>query len=96
MDIDLSFLGLCRRAGKLALGHDAAKLSLRAKRASLLVLAQDASDRLKEEMSLMADIPVIYSSFTIQDISTAIGRRAAVFTVEDENLAVRLQKNKED
>ena len=47
-DSALSLLGLCRKAGKLSLGHDACKASLNAGAASLCVICTDASERLKD------------------------------------------------
>ncbi|MGN1444138.1 MAG: ribosomal L7Ae/L30e/S12e/Gadd45 family protein, partial [Acutalibacteraceae bacterium] len=46
----LSLLGMARRAGRLAVGHDAAIEAIVKNKAKLCVLCRDASERLKKEM----------------------------------------------
>ena len=43
-----NFLGIVKRAGKLAAGYDPVKENL--KKAKLIILAEDASEKLKEKM----------------------------------------------
>ncbi len=50
----LNLLGMARRADKISLGHDASVTSIKEKKAWLCVLSQDASERLKNEMSRLA------------------------------------------
>ncbi len=92
-DSALNLLGLCRRAGKLSLGHDACKAALNAGAASLCVICADASERLKEEISSIADkaeVKVFDVSYTMLDIKNATSFKAAVFTVDDEGFAKTL------
>lgn len=85
---NLKLLGLCRRAGKLSPGHDAAKESIRRNKAKLVIIASDASDRLRDEILNLADgIPVIAAAETTEELSLLTGRKAAVMTVDDENFA---------
>ena len=92
-DSALSLLGLCRRAGKLRLGHDACKASLNAGTASLCVICSDASQRLNEEISALAKSAGVRAfdvSYTMLDIKNAVSFKAAVFTVDDEGFAKTL------
>lgn len=89
-DSALSLLGLCRKAGKLSLGHDACKASLNAGTASLCVICSDASERLKDEFSSLskkAEVKIFDVSYSMLDIKNATSFKAAVFTVDDEGFA---------
>ncbi|MBP3442143.1 MAG: ribosomal L7Ae/L30e/S12e/Gadd45 family protein [Clostridia bacterium] len=92
-DSALSLLGLCRKAGKLSLGHDACKASLNAGNASLCVICSDASERLNEEITALAEkaeVRIVDVSYTMLDIKNAVSFKAAVFTVDDEGFAKTL------
>ncbi|MDR1630407.1 MAG: ribosomal L7Ae/L30e/S12e/Gadd45 family protein [Oscillospiraceae bacterium] len=94
----LSMLGLCMRAGRLSVGHDAAKQSIRDKKAFLCIMTADASARLVEEMkTLCASSPLIVTDYGMEDIKTAIGKKAGVMSVNDEGFANTLRelRNKE-
>ncbi|MBQ7548556.1 MAG: ribosomal L7Ae/L30e/S12e/Gadd45 family protein [Clostridia bacterium] len=89
----LGFLGLCRRAGRLSLGHDECKPSINSGRAKVCLVASDASERLKEEMrglSERRDVPFFAVGYTMDTLRTAVGQRTAVITANDENLALPL------
>lgn len=92
-DSALSLLGLCRKAGKLSLGHDACKAALNAGTASLCVICADASERLKKEISSLAEkaeVKIFDVSYSMMDIKNATSFKAAVFTVDDEGFAKTL------
>ena len=94
-DSALSLLGLCRKAGKLSLGHDACKASLNSGNASLCVICSDASARLNEEITSLAqkaEVIIVDVSYTMLDIKNAVSFKAAVFTVDDEGFAKTLIK----
>ena len=91
----LSFLGLARRAGRLAPGHDAAIESIVKNKAKLCVLCFDASERLEREIRHACsyggkNIPVIKSGFSAGELSKAIGTKAAVVSVNDEGFSKKL------
>ena len=48
-DKALGLLGIARRAGRLSLGHDAAKGAVLAGKARLCLISADASERLERE-----------------------------------------------
>lgn len=102
----LNLLGMARRAGKLSLGHDAAKGSIFEGRAKLCILTADTSQRLKDEFVNRielsgADIPLIISNYTMYDTAGAVGSKAGVITADDKGFAERLiqlyyEEHKED
>lgn len=88
----LSLLGMCRRAGRLSCGHDAAIGSVRSKSAKLCLLSSDASQRLRNEIEREADfegraIPVRHLLSTMDEIGKTTGLKSAVVTVNDEGFA---------
>lgn len=91
----LNMLGLCRRAGKFAGGHDAAFDSISKNKAAGCYLTQDASERLKKEFRETTcfegrKVPLTELNCTMYDIQTATGRKAAVFTVNDAGFQKKL------
>lgn len=96
-----SLLGLCRRAGRLAMGHDACSAAIYTGIAKLCLLTADASDRLKDEFRLATQkdnraVPLRVLDCTMQDIKAAAGRPAGVLTVNDEGFAAALLAQLED
>lgn len=90
----LSMLGLARRAGKLAMGHDMAKESVTKNKAKLIIICEDASPRLADEFTRLAGqkkgVELIQSHITMAQVHFAIGYKAAVMAVEDENFSTRI------
>lgn len=97
----LSLLGLCKKADKLSMGHDACIGSIVVGRAKACLLCTDASQRLKSEFERATsydkrNIPLVFLPFTMDDIKNATGRTAAVITINDEGFArsfLRLEEN---
>ena len=92
----LSMLGLARRAGKLAMGHDLALQSVRDGKAQLVLTARNASPRLVREFETAgqkrAKAPRMRAlPCTIDEIHFALGYRAGVLTVEDAGFAARIR-----
>lgn len=95
-DKALSMLGMCRRAGKLSCGHDAAQTAIKHSHAKLCLLSSDASERLCKEFyracsSEGRSIPVIKTDYTMQEIGFATSLRSAVLTVDDGGFASGIQ-----
>ena len=96
MNNDLKgILGLCRRAGKMSLGHDAAVTSIKQRKAFLAITCSDASDRLKKEIAEECGFDsrktkFLVADFTMQDLGLVIGKKTGVFTIDEENFAKRL------
>lgn len=93
----LSMLGLCRRAGKLRMGHDTVEKSLFENKAYLVVFSADASERLKNELKVTAEkgnskARFVTCAYSMNDFHYALGYKAGVLSVTDENFAVRLEE----
>lgn len=89
-------LGFARKAGKLSVGHDAAICAIVKNKAKLCFVCDDASDRLKKEFSHACgfegkNIVLVFADCKMQELSKAIGTKAAVLTVDDEGFANRIQ-----
>lgn len=88
-------LGLCRRAGKISIGHDAARDSVKCSKACLVICCSDASQRLIREMSEECiykgrSIPFTNADFDKKELSLAIGCSAAVISIDDAGFAGRI------
>lgn len=93
----LSFLGICRRAGSVAIGHDAVKDAIRSSKAKLVLMASDASPRLEKEFSnLGSSVEIIRLDRSMDDICKYIGKRAGVLAVTDGNMASAVIKKYEE
>lgn len=97
MQIDkiLSMLGLARRAGALSMGHDMAAKAIYASKAKLLLFAEDASERVKNEFAVTlekqkCDIPVYILPATISQIHFSCGYKAGIITVNDSNFSSKI------
>lgn len=93
----LGFLGLCRKAGKLACGHDAVKETINKSTAQFVFLASDASERLEREIAYACNyngknIPVMRTQLSMTDFAVGIGKGSAVFSVTDTGFANKLQQ----
>ncbi len=96
-DKQLGMLGLCRKAGKLSVGHDAVIQSIVTSQAKLCLLTADASQRLMNETSHSASfegksIPVIVTNLSMEDMYHAVGTKAAVLSVNDEGFAKKIMQ----
>lgn len=86
----LSLLGLCRRAGKLVPGFDAAVLSVKAKQAKLLLAAADISEKTFKNLTFEGDragVPTLRLNTDLQKTGSACGVKAGVLAVTDEGFA---------
>ncbi len=91
----LSFLGICRRAGKLNWGHDTCLDSIMRDKAKICLLAADASERLKREFFKAAaydgrELVIFETAYSMQQIKDATGVKAGVLTTEDEGFAKKM------
>lgn len=94
-DKALSMLGLARRAGKLSMGHDMAEQALLKHKAKLLLFCRDVSPRLIKELEMTTekhsiDITIIKTDFLMEEIYFAVGYKAGVMAVNDENFSRRM------
>ena len=88
-------LGLARRAGKLSFGTESSIETIEKKKAKLVIVATDSSDRTKKNFKELCEkynIPIRIIG-TIDDLSKSIGQiNKAVFVIKEENFAKELIK----
>lgn len=88
-------LGLARRAGKISFGTESSIDTIERKKAKLVIVANDSSDRTKknfEDLCTKKNVPIrIYG--TIEEISKSIGQNnKAVIVIKDENFSNEIVK----
>ena len=88
-------IGLARRAGKISFGTESAKETIEKKKAKLVIIAENSSDRTKKnfkELSERLNVPFRIVG-TIEDLSRSIGQvNKAVLVIKDENFAKEILK----
>ena len=88
-------IGLARRAGKVSFGTESSIETIEKKKAKLVIVAEDSSDRTKKnfkELSQKLNIPFKIAG-TIEDLSKSIGQvNKAVLVIKDENFAKEILK----
>ena len=93
MDKLLSLMGLCRRAGKLSVGHDAVFDAVRRGRARTVILTSDASPRHEKELEAASfSGRTVRTAFTMEQAGLALGKRSCLFSVDDEGFAAAIEK----
>ena len=94
MDKQLSLMGIARRAGKLAVGHDAVFDSVRKGRAAAVIITNDASSRhLKELEAAGFEGKIIKLDASMDDAAAATGKRSCIFSLEDEGFTNAIAKS---
>lgn len=89
----LSFLGLCRRAGKLVIGNDPVKESIDTDKALLVITASDISQNTLKKIKPLIDeskVPYYTVSRTKDEISFSLGKACAILSVTDKGFADKL------
>ena len=96
MDKALSFLGLCRRAGKLLIGEDGVSGAARSGQAVLLMVASDTADNTRKHagnLSRWYGIPLIALPWDKDTLGELLDKRVcAILALTDKGLAAALQK----
>ena len=91
-----SLLGFAAKAGKLDYGFEATISTLKAKKSSLVVIAEDISAKSRKEIVFFADKVntqyIILEGVTIKDVSDAVGRKCGIISVKDKGFAEALLK----
>lgn len=92
----LSLLGLSRRAGKLSLGYEDARLSVKEGKAALLLAAADLSEKSRKNLEFEArrgEVPLLELPWPMDALGRACGvKRAGALCVNDVGLAQAIQK----
>lgn len=89
----LSFLGICRRAGKLVIGANPVIDSINSKKAKLVIFANDFSHNSAKpvlEAIKQNNIKSITINRSKNDLSLALGKLCGVVATEDDGFALKL------
>jgi len=91
-----SLLGLCMRAGKLKSGEFATLEAIRARKAELVIVSEDASDNTKKQFSDKCsyyEVPMIFFGDK-ESLGHAIGKDVRTsLAITDKGFAQSLRKN---
>jgi ribosomal protein L7Ae-like RNA K-turn-binding protein len=87
--LNLQNLGLCRKAGALAIGFDAVVEAMKKNKAKGVLTAIDISPKTLKEVKFYAEkykIDIINISAEKDEIGKILGKNAAVLAITDEKL----------
>ena len=91
----LGLVGLSARAGKICFGADSTEEAIQKRKAKLIIIATDSSERTKKRFTELCEkynIPVILYS-NIDEISKAIGKQnKAIVGIKEANIAKEIEK----
>ncbi len=91
----LSFLGLVRRSGKIAIGAEKSAEAMKKHEACLLILSGELSGKSAENALFLAgreNVETVSVPFGFSEIGQAIGIKAGVLAVTDPNMARKLRE----
>lgn len=89
----LSFLGICKRAGRLLSGADTVTKALGEGKAKLVLYASDASDHSVRQVQRAADIcgvPVKPLPCAKDELSFALGKHCGIVCTTDDGFAAKI------
>ena len=91
----LGLVGLAARARKISFGADSTEEEIQKRKAKLVIVAEDSSDRTKKRFTELCqefNVPIIFYS-NIEDISKAIGKQnKAIVSIKEANIAKQIEK----
>lgn len=86
----IDLLTVCRKAGRMVMGFDAAKEAVLDGKASSVLLAEDISPKTEKEIRFFADkgnIPAAKTGCTQNDFYIGIGKKVGVIAVCDDGFS---------
>jgi len=87
----LTLLGFASKARKLSFGFSSAKESVLEKKAKLIVVADDVSDKSKKEVKFLSekyDVKyIVLTELNMTAVSNAVGKSCGVISVNDSSFA---------
>ena len=95
----LGFLGLLRRAGKITIGCDPVCDSVSQGKAQLVLMAEDISSNTKKTVlkrTKAYSLHIYLIKCSKEELSHALGKQAAVISVDDEKAALSVEKKLAD
>lgn len=90
-----SLLGLCRRAGKLVMGHDPVIKAVNENKACLVLFARDYSENSKKEIDRICKdrgVALTMLPFTKDDLSVCVGHYCGAVAVTDRGFSDKLKE----
>lgn len=90
----LNFIGICKKSGSLNMGCDAVSDTIKKRKAFLVLIAADTSEKTRDNIKKLAvdfSVDLMQINETIDDIYMVLGKRVAVISVTDKNLANKLK-----
>lgn len=94
----LSLLGFARKAGKLSIGAAATKGSILCKKAKLVVISGEISQKSQKEIIFHADKykvkTLLLEDIDIITLSNAVGIKCGIVSVNDSSFAEALMKTR--
>lgn len=89
---------MCRRAGKLELGLDMAKIACKNGSAYCCLAATDLSKKTLKELKFVCyknDVTLLSLGIPMDEVWSALGKRAGIMAVTDKGFSGSLEKNLE-
>ncbi|MBR3972259.1 MAG: ribosomal L7Ae/L30e/S12e/Gadd45 family protein [Ruminococcus sp.] len=91
----LSFMGICRRAGKLVIGNDPVRESVETDKAFLVIMASDISQNTLKKIKPVIDESNVLCyrvNRTKDEISFSLGKACAIMSVTDKGFADKFEE----
>lgn len=91
----LSLLGICRRAGKMAIGFDPAVDSIETDKTKLVLAASDISDNTAKKLKAVADahkVDFIFIKRTKDELSFSLGKTCALVAITDHGFEKKIRE----
>ena len=92
----LTLLGFAAKSGNLSYGMQSAKYSVLGKKAKLVLVSYEISEKSRKEMAFVCDKSavkcVVLEEFDINTVSAAIGRKCGILSVNDNQFASAVLK----
>lgn len=90
----LSFLGLCKKAGKLCLGFDCSCEKIKNKEAKLILFTKDISERSEKSILKFAkEFNIKYKKISIymHQIGDIFGKQSGIICIIDQGFAAKIE-----
>lgn len=92
----LTLLGFASKSGNLQFGMDKARECIKKNRSKLIVCACDLSPKSQKEIAFFAHNKnigcIILENITIENLSTAVGKKCGIISVNDNGFANAISK----
>ena len=87
----LTLFGFAAKAGRLSYGMEAAKFAVKSKKAKLVAVSDEISEKSRKEVAFFCNAGavdcLILENFDINTVSSAIGRKCGIISVNDQGFA---------